>query len=221
VPNVSAAQNHSAAQKNESVGASEEWQAMLGQSFLTLWFTPDQQGRYYFAQGDYARATQYFTDPAWKGMAFYYNENFSAAAELFAQLETSDGLFNLANAQAQGQHYVLAVKTYNRVLALKPKHLGARQNRQRIQQIIDEINLLSESQQPEAGEAIAELGDAPQRADGAQKADTVPKPMKQLTAQDILTDERVHNMWMRQIQQDPSRFLRVKFQMQLNQASKP
>ena len=184
--------------------------------FVDLWLTPDQQGRYYFQQGAYELAAQRFRDPVWKGLAYYYHENFSAAAELFTQIETADGLFNLANAQAQGQNYILAVRTYEQLLGQYPGHLAAAKNRAHVQKIIDEINLLSASQQAEQGEASQELGDAPQRADGADEMTLKKHEVKQLSAQQILTDQRMHDMWMRQIQQDPSRFLSLKFQMQLS-----
>jgi len=184
--------------------------------FIDLWLTPDQQGRYYFERGDYQMAAQRFRDPEWKGIAHYYNENFAAAVELFAQLDSTEGLFNLANAQAQGQHYLLAVKTYDRVLRRQAQHRGATANRARVQRVIDDINRMSESQKAEAGEASDELGDAPQRADGAEEQVMVPREIKQFTAEQVLADQRVHEMWMRQVQQDPARFLRVKFQMQLN-----
>jgi Ca-activated chloride channel family protein len=189
--------------------------------FVDLWLTPDQQGRYYFERGDYETAAQRFRDPAWKGMAFYYQENFTAAIEMFTQIETADGLFNLANAQAQGQHYVMAVKTYGRVLKQAALYPGADKNRTRVQEIIDDINRLSESQRAEEGEASSELGDAPQRADGADEQKQGKKrEVKQLSAEQVLSDQKMHDMWMRQIQQDPSRFLSVKFQMQLSQEVK-
>ena len=183
--------------------------------FVDLWLTRDQQGRYYFQRGDYDIAAQRFRDPAWKGIAFYYQENFTAAIEMFTQIETADGLFNLANAQAQGQHYVLAVKSYQQLLKQTPLYPGAELNRARVQEIIDDINRLSESQQAEAGEASQELSDAPQRADGAdQQKQRKRREIKQMSAEQVLSDQKMHDMWMRQIQQDPSRFLRVKFQMQ-------
>ena len=69
--------------------------------------------------------------------------------------------------------------------------------------------------------ASDELGEAPQRADGAnEKKMQKEREIKQLSADQILADEKMHDMWMRQIQQDPSRFLSVKFQMQLRREAK-
>ena len=39
--------------------------------------------------------------------------------------------------------------------------------------------------------------------------------IEQLTAEDILLDDSINELWMRQVQKDPSQFLRIKFHMQL------
>ncbi|MCL6416447.1 VWA domain-containing protein [Aestuariirhabdus sp. Z084] len=186
--------------------------------WLELWLTPDQQGRYYFEQGDFQTAAQRFNDPQWQAMAHYYNESFDKAIALLGQTDSDRGLFNLATAQAQAQHYLLAVATYDRLLARDPNHAAARHNRARVQEIIDDINRMSESQQPETGKAIRELGDQPQRADGAEKQEYGTSDTAQLSAEQILSDQRIQEQWMRQVQTDPSRFLHLKFQMQLERA---
>lgn len=185
--------------------------------FIDLWLSPDQQGRYHFERGNYARAAQLFENTAWRGVAFYLDENFTAAADTFAQIETVEGLFNLANAWAQGENYVYAVRTYDRVLAMAPDHAGALKNRALVQSIIDDINRMSESQQPEAGEQSKELGDQPLRADGADETRWEKREIEQYSAEDILDNDRIRDMWLRQIQRDPAVFLGIKFQMQLEQ----
>jgi Ca-activated chloride channel family protein len=182
--------------------------------FIDLWISPDQQGRYYFERGDYTLAAQRFESLAWQGTAHYYAENFSAAAELFRRIDNPGGRFNLANALAQGQHYVAAVRVYSAVLDEAPNHSGALKNRNFVQQIIDDINRMSASQQTEPGEASKQLGDAPQRADGADQNDIAADEFEQLSAEQILADEQIQEMWMRQVQADPARFLRSKFQLQ-------
>ena len=85
-----------------------------------------------------------------------------------------------------------------------------------IQEIIDSINLLSESQRAEQGEASQQLGDDdPQTADGADQVKYAKRELEQLTAEQVLLDESMNETWMRQVQRDPSRFLSVKFHMQL------
>jgi Ca-activated chloride channel family protein len=190
---------------------------VLGQlwdSFLSLWLTPDQMGRYYFESGEFEASARHFEAIEWKASALYYAERFEAAAELYSRIDTTQGLFNFANAQAQGKAYVKAIKTYSRVLERDPQHEGAEKNRARVQSIVDEINALSASQKPEAGDAISELGDEPQRAEGADKKELLEFAPQQLSADQLLANERLQEQWMKQVQQDPSRFLRIKFQMQ-------
>ena len=186
--------------------------------FFDLWLTPDQQGRYYLEKGDYKTAAERFENIAWRGIAYYRNENFKAAAEMFSRIETTEGYFNLGNALAHSRNYVLAVKTYEKVLKLDPEHAGALKNRDKIQDIIDEINLLSASQRAEQGDSSKQLGeDEPQTAEGAERKDFVKREVEQLTAEQVLLDEKMNETWMRQVQKDPSRFLSIKFHMQLQQ----
>jgi len=188
----------------------------LSSRFMDLWLTPDQQGRYYLARGDYKKAAASFENIAWRGIAYYRSENFTVAAEMFSRIETVEGFFNLANALAQGRNYLAAVRAYDEALKLEPEHSSALKNRAKIQDIIDEINLLSASQKSEAGESSKELGgDQPQTADGAERQDFVEREVEQLSAEQVLLDEQINELWMRQVQKDPSRFLSTKFHMQL------
>ena len=195
-------------------GPAAEWG--LGGWFMDIWLTPDQQGKYYLQQGEYQKAAASFENIAWRGIAYYRGQNFKAAAEMFSRIETVDGYFNLANAWAHSRNYVFAVRTYNRVLELQADHAGALKNRDRIQEIIDEINLLSSSQKAEQGDSSKELGEAdPLTADGAERQDFIEHQVEQLSAEEILLDEKLNDLWMRQVQKNPARFLSVKFQMQL------
>ena len=190
--------------------------ASISDRFMSLWLTPDQQGRYYLEKGEYEKAATKFEDISWRGIAYYRAQNFRAAAEMFSRIETADGYFNLANALAHDRHYVLAVKTYNKVLELEPDNASAKKNRDLIQKIIDEINLLSASQQAEDSVSSKELGkDEPQTAEGAERKDIIESEVEPITAEQILLDEQLNELWMQQVQKDPSHFLGVKFHMQL------
>lgn len=186
--------------------------------FADLWMTPDQQGRYYLSRGDYKTAAQRFADINWRGVAYYRDENFAAAVEMFSRIETADGYFNLGNALAHGRNYVKAVQAYDRTLNIDPDHASAQKNKAFVQSIIDEINRMSESQQSEGGTS-KELGEGdPQTADGVEKIEFGTQEVQTLTAEQVLLDEEMNEVWMRQVQKDPARFLGVKFQMQLQQA---
>ncbi len=194
----------------------EQSAAMRG--FADLWLTRDQQGRLLLQLGRYPQAAARFNDLMWKGIAYYYSEDFMLAAEYFSRQDSDDALFNEANARAQGRDYVRAVSRYDRLLARTPDYPGATANRSQVSAIIDEIDRLSASQQQEAGASTQDKqlsGDDAIPAQGADEISWQQTEVIQLTAEDILQDAATSDMWLRGVQQDPSRFLAIKFGMQL------
>jgi Ca-activated chloride channel family protein len=199
-------------------GSLQPQQAHAGDNwFADLWLTPDQQGRWLLQRGDYREAAERFSNPMWKGMAYYYAEEFRLAAEYFSRVDTEAARFNRANALAQEQNYVPAVRAYNRILAANPGHAAAKHNRDIVQEVIDAINRMSESQSDESGGGSRELGeDDPQRADGAERQVAEQEALVQFSAEELLQDPAINEMWLRSVQRDPSHFLGVKFSMQLS-----
>jgi len=197
----------------------EQSAAMRG--FADLWLTRDQQGRLFLQLGRYPQAAARFNDLMWKGIAYYYSEDFMLAAEYFSRQDSDDALFNEATARAQGRDYVRAVSRYDRLLARTPDYPGATANRSQVSAIIDEIDRLSASQQQEAGASTQDKqlsGDDAIPAQGADEISWQQTEVIQLTAEDILQDAATSDMWLRGVQQDPSRFLAIKFGMQLRNA---
>ena len=185
------------------------------QQFVALWLTPDQQGQILFNLGDYQKATRHFTNAQWQAYANYGAEEFKNAAQLYSQFSDTDNMLAQANAFAHAREYLKARNLYREILISVPQHPGATKNLAIVQKIIDEINLLSASQKAEQGEAIKELGDEPQTADGAERQEArTPKKVEQLTAEQLLLDPSLNAMWLRQVQKDPARFLSQKFFMQ-------
>ena len=205
----------------QAADTEEESSTMLataGQWFADLWLTGDQQGRLLMQLGEYREAARRFEDPMWQGMAWYYAEEFMLAAEYFSRRDSDDALFNEANARAHARDYLRAVHRYDRLLARTPDYPGAAENRARVQELIDEINRLSESQQQEAGVSSEEKelgGDDAIPAEGADEMSWEKAEVSQLSAEDILQDPATRDMWLRGVQQDPSQFLAIKFSMQL------
>ncbi len=192
--------------------------------FADLWLTGDQQGRLLMGRGRYDEAALRFQDPMWKGLAYYYAEDFMRAAEYFARRDSDEALFNEANARAHARDYLRAVNRYDRLLARNPDFPGARQNRDRVQALIDEINRLSESQQQEGGVSSEEKqldSDDAIPAQGAEELSWEQTENVQYSAEEILQDPATAEMWLRGVQQDPSRFLAIKFNMQLQRESQP
>ena len=211
-------QAQASAEDPNQPGTVESSAFSLGQWFADLWLTPDQQGRLLLQMGRYRDAAERFQDPMWKGVAFYYNEDFMQSAEYFSRMDSDAALFNEANARSQARDYLRAVKRYDQLLARSPDYPGARENRDKVQSIIDEINRLSESQTEEAGIGTEEKqmgGDDAIPAEGAEQLSFDQIELKQFTAEEILESEATRDMWLRGVQQDPSDFLATKFSMQL------
>lgn len=187
-------------------------------AFFDLWMSKDQQGQFYVDRGDYKKAAQVFRDPMLKGSAFYLAEDFDTAADVFSRIDSVEGLFNRANALAHARRYVAAAKTYQFVLQRQPYHSAALKNKAHIQKIIDEVNQMSEAQQPEQGESSKELGDAPKTGEGADKLNFETGEITRYDALDILNNQVLNDLWMRQVEPDPVNFLRVKFLMQQEKA---
>ena len=200
------------AQPDSIVDMSVQW-------FADLWLTGDQQGRLLMQMGRYREAARHFEDPMWQGMAHYYAEDFMVAAEYFSRSDNDDALFNEANARAHARDYLRAVHRYDRLLQRSPGYPGAARNRQQVQELIDEINRISESQQQEAGVSSEEKelgGDDAIPAEGADEISFEQAEIRHLSAEDILQDPATRDMWLRGVQQDPAQFLAIKFSMQLN-----
>jgi Ca-activated chloride channel family protein len=191
-------------------------QAVAGERwFADLWLTPQQQGRLLLQRGDYRSAAARFTDPAWKALAYYYAEEFTLAAEYYSRIDSETARFNRANALAQSQNYLAAVRLYEEILDANPAHTAAQNNRDIVQAIIDAINLMSESQQAEPGEGSRELGEGdPERAEGAERISFEKADLVTYSADEIMQDPAIAEMWMRGVQRDPAQFLAIKFSMQ-------
>lgn len=189
--------------------------AQASAGWLGLWLTPDQLGYRYFKRGEFREAAKHFKDTQWRATAYYHGEEFEAAADLYLQLDSAKGYFHAANALAHAQRYLQAVDAYDEALRLQPDHAGAANNRELVQSLIDDTNRMSESQQAEPGQRIEELGDEPWRAEGADR-ETRQQEQKPLSAAEILTSDTINELWMREVQPSPARFLAIKFRMQLD-----
>ncbi|UJF18358.1 VWA domain-containing protein [Vibrio sp. SS-MA-C1-2] len=188
--------------------------------FADIWLTADQQGQWYYQQQDYLTAAERFIDPLWKGVAYYQAQEYKKAHSYFMRVDSPEALFNAANALAHQREYIAARDLYKVLIKATPDYPNANHNLNVLQKIIDDINLMSESQANTENEASRELGDAPKTSDGAEERVAKEFIMEDpLTAEQILQDEALNQRWMNRVATDPSRFLATKFQIQLNQKS--
>lgn len=182
--------------------------------FIDLWLTKDQQGQLLFNTERYEQASKTFTNVHWQAFSAYGSEDYKTAATFYSQFSTKESLLAQANALAHSREYLKARDLYQNTLTKYPDFIAAENNRDVVQIIIDKVNRMSESQAPEEGESIKELGDEPQTGDGAEKKEGSPQQVEQLSSEQLLLDPSLNKMWLRQVQKDPARFLSQKFYFQ-------
>ncbi len=73
-----------------------------------------------FAAGDFVRAGEIFTDPAWKGVALYRSEQWWRAAEAFVRASDPVSAFNLGNCYVKLGYFELALDAYLQALSQDP-----------------------------------------------------------------------------------------------------
>jgi Ca-activated chloride channel family protein len=178
--------------------------------FVDLWLTQDQQGQRAFDRGDYAAAAEHFEEPLRKGTALYLTENFEAALAEFAKLDTAEAWFNRGNALAHLERYEEALEAYQRALELRPDYPWAQAN----------LEYMKVFQPPELeGGEMGTVGrdaaadeivfDADRQRLDEEGIDTVMEE-----GQEMISDQQLADIWLRQVDTSPTSFLRYKFAYQ-------
>jgi Ca-activated chloride channel homolog len=183
-----------------------------GDPLINLWFTPDQQGRYYFEKGNYAAAAERFQDPLWKGIAYYRGKNYEAAGEQFARVDTAGGYFNLGNAYARSGRLEQAVASYEEVLRRKPDDQPAKENRDLVRALIQKKKAKEKEEEPPEGQ------DPTFNPDEVKFDEKGKKGKRGEVDQAELSAEQIQQVWMRRLQTTPSDFLRLKFAAQAEES---
>ncbi len=127
--------------------------------FADLWWRADQQGQRLLEAGRPAEAAQRFSEPQWRGQAYYQAGDYAAAAAAFAQGRDAAAAYNRGNALAKGGELEAALEAYDQALRRDPQLAVARHNRQLV------AELLQQRQQAAAGQAAS--ADQPAAAQSA------------------------------------------------------
>lgn len=171
-------------------------------------FTPDQQGRWYFEQERYPEAAQHFSDPYWKGLAAYRAAEFEDALASFARLDSAAAYFYIGNSQARLHHYPEAIRAYQQALRLQPAFPQAQFN---LALLIELQRIFEEEQQ---------LGS--QDDQGQEKHDDKGNPDGKGQQAVVETPVAIPaELWLRNLNTSPAGFLRQKFKLQKYQQVQP
>lgn len=191
------------------------WIVAAPKTFVNLWLTPDQQGRLWFKLEDYERASRTFEDPRWKGFSLYASQDFANAERYFSQYQDAESLLARANSLAHQMDYTGAKQAYEELASRYPNHPASTVNLKVVEAIIEATKGVSESKESETGNHNSKSGEGSESSEGDEQQGTV--ELEQYSAEQFLQDPGLTEMWLRQIQRDPSEFLVTKFYLQLEQ----
>lgn len=183
------------------------------ESFVDLWFTPDQQGRYAYEHKRYADAAELFEDPQWKAMAAYRSGQYQEAAEIYARVPTAEGAFNQGTALVKARAYNDALTAFRQALKREPDHLGAKQNLAVTEAIItylDKLRLAEDTgEQSELGADDFAFDNT--SGEGEEIVITDATELKLESAE----------QWMRSVDSGPQDFLKTRFALEAAKAGEP
>ncbi len=180
-------------------------------SWIDLWLTHDQQGRYYFQKGEYQKAADKFDDPLWRGLAFARADEYDNALNAFALSDSAEGWYNQGNALAHLGKYPEAAEAYQQALARRHPWPEAEQNLALVRSLILKPKDKDKDQQQEI---------APNLPPDQVKFDEKGKQGKKTQVQQ-LDPKKMAEIWMRNIQTTPADFLRRRFAIQAAQERQP
>jgi Ca-activated chloride channel homolog len=173
-------------------------------SWIDLWLTPDQQGRYYFQKAAYERAAERFEDPMWKGLALARAGKYEDALNEFALSDSAEGWYNQGDALAHLGKYPEAVQAFSEALARRNGWPEAQENLDMVKSLIP-----PPAKKQEEREEPAE--DTPDKVQFDEKGKQGKKTKMQMAEMD---PKKLAEIWMRNIQTTPADFLRRRFEMQ-------
>ena len=191
------------------------WSIANPKAFVNCWLTPDQQGRLWFKLGDYERASRTFEDPRWKGFSLYAGQDFATAERTFSQYQDAESNLARANALAHQRDYAAAKQAYEELASRYPDHPAPAVNLKVIEAIIEATKGMAENKGSETGKRSSKPGEGSESSEGDEQQRT--QELEQYSAEQLLQDPGLTEMWLRQIQRDPSEFLVTKFYLQLEQ----
>lgn len=169
-------------------------------------FTPDQQGRWYYEHRDFEQAAQHFQNPYWKGLAFYQHGRWDDAQKIFGTLPGADAKLMSGNSYAHQFEYEEAKDAYDEALRMRHPFPEAEANLQLMAMLIKQRADVP----PEKQDDDTKPDQIKQDKEGKQSKDTTTVQGKRLMPLPA-------DVWMRNLSVSPADFLRTKFSIESGQ----
>ncbi len=180
--------------------------AVHAEGLVDMWLTGDQQGRVAFERGEFERASVLFTNPLWKGVAFYRVGKFQEAIDALATVESPDSSYNQGNAFLQLGKFEQAIISYQNALKERAGWQDAAANLDIAQQLL-KAQRAKQEEQPEQ----------PSEAPDSVQFDEKGKQGKEGT---MNVAEQTSEMWMKNIVVSPTDLMARKFSIEAGRLGK-
>ncbi|UCE94115.1 MAG: VWA domain-containing protein [Flavobacteriaceae bacterium] len=205
--------------------------------FIDLWKTKDYQAQQEYDKKEFSKAAQLYQDPLREGVAWYKSGDYEKAIEAFEKDTTAMGAYNLGLAHYENGDYAEAAVAFDQALQLDPDLEGAKKNREVTQRILEGESSVNPEEaeevreKPKAGNIenkdMEDLGGGGQEATEEdmkqeRKEETVGTDMRTGKEMDEVPpdfesgkSENSQKVLMRKVDDDPSLFLKRKFNHQV------
>ena len=217
------------------------WLLFLIPGCSELFTSRDQQGQKLFEEGREQEAAELFESTPWKGYAYAHAGQLEQALEAYAGEVSAEGFYNQGVLYARMGNVEAAREAFHAALELDPQMQAASNNLERVEQVLDSIRLISPEEETQKPVKFEEPGKLAEKQEQAQESDQTYQGKGDITesgAREI--DESTLDFFnagesplpydqqgakqslLRQVEEDPSIFLRRKFAHQLkNRIEKP
>ncbi|SFU02270.1 Ca-activated chloride channel family protein [Algoriphagus locisalis] len=210
-------------------------------TFEDLWYTKDYQGQRLSDQGDFAAAAEEFEDPLRKGVAYFKAGDYEAAIQEFQADTSAYGAYNLGLAYYQNGDYDAAQGAFAEAEELDPSMDQASANKQKMGELSGgekEVNPEDAQEADPDQQADTQQNQSPEDLSGGGQEATKEDMEKERLSETVNTDVRKgkeldevpedieanmqqqnSKVLMRKVDDDPSLFLKRKFEYQVKKDS--
>jgi len=173
---------------------------------ISLWLTPDQQGRLAYENVEWAHAAELYEDPMWKGIALYSTGQYEAAAETFGRIPAAEGFYNRGNSLMKSFDYGKAINAYELAVVEEPDWPEAVENLELARYVLEYIQDTREQ---------SDTGDESELGADEYKFDNTEERGKEMTITKQSTIElESAEKWMRTVDTETRDFLRIRFELE-------